>query len=101
MDKMLEMVVAAAVIIAIASIAAYMVSSEASSFDEVIGGQTNSSQCQLYQGSNQEEYYANNCQEVTGEPFTSEDGSISCGSDKEPCPTSTGGMECVSDCSAP
>jgi hypothetical protein len=49
MDKTLEIVVAAAIVIAIGAIAAYLVNDEASSFSEFIGGETDSARCDLLQ----------------------------------------------------
>jgi hypothetical protein len=69
MDKTLEIVVAAAVIVVIGAIAAYMVNSEASSFSDFIGGQTDRAECQKYQGDNQQAFDANNCRNVLEEGF--------------------------------
>ncbi|EHK02220.1 hypothetical protein HRED_05294 [Candidatus Haloredivivus sp. G17] len=49
MDKTLEIVVAAAIVIAIGAIAAYLVNDEASSFSDFIGGETDSARCDLLQ----------------------------------------------------
>lgn len=85
MDKTLEIVVAAAVIVVIGAIAAYLVNSEASSFSDFIGGQTDKAECQKYQGDDQEAFQENNCQEVLGEPFQSDEGGTTCSSDSQPC----------------
>jgi len=47
MDKTLEIVVAAAIVIAIGAIAAYLVNDEATSFSDFIGEETEESKCQL------------------------------------------------------
>lgn len=49
MDKTLEIVVAAAIVIAIGAIAAYLVNDEASSFSDFVGGETDSARCDLLQ----------------------------------------------------
>lgn len=49
MDKILEIVIAATIIIAIASILAFMVNSEATNFEDWIGGETTSARCDLLQ----------------------------------------------------
>lgn len=47
MDKTLEIVVAAAIVIAIGAIAAYLVNDEASSFSGWVGEETQESECRL------------------------------------------------------
>ena len=69
MDKTLEIVVAAAVIVVIGAIAAYMVNSEATSFSSFIGGQTDRAECQAYQGDNRSAFDSMNCRNVLGESF--------------------------------
>lgn len=61
MDKTLEIVVAAAVIVVIGAIAAYLVNSEASNFSEFLGGESDGAKCDLYQGSDRDKYMANDC----------------------------------------
>lgn len=69
MDKTLEIVVAAAVIVVIGAIAGYLVNTEATSFSNFIGTQTDRAECQKYQGDDREAFQQNNCQEILGETF--------------------------------
>lgn len=69
MDKTLEIVVAAAVIVVIGAIAAYLVNSEATSFSDFIGTQTDKAECQSYQGENRTAYTDHECENILGETF--------------------------------
>lgn len=102
MDKTIELLVAATLLMIVASLVLFMTSDRTSSFSEFLGSQSSEAQCQLYQERNNEEAYnddSNNCQEILGEPFEDDSDSnggnnpgAGCGSyiKQENCPTSEG-----------